>query len=727
MLRKEELRKLRALRVTPAIKDRAKENDRVYEKEENHGWGPYIHTYHHKYSCLLRCQELGGYLKVVVFYSVEVNAGQQDPHYEIFINPETGEYITRILKDGEETGWSSSMIENLETPGRRYSSSYYCEKNSWINPEGARTIKRLLKSNYSDAFYAIQQFQKKAKKEKRTNSYEKNIAKWEKETAVPKLTETMSKWLRKEVVQQRYIFYKYERKGVKEGYCTYCEKMVPMPERYKNNLKTQCPVCKSKVELKSIGNRKALTTSWHVGSIMQYAKNGNLIIRRFTVRNMMELPFTSVECVIDEDYRFVYDGKKVRKYIYGEYKRYKICWYEDETSTYYGLECGRIFKKNLRALTNGLLKRSGLIEMIRSKQLIYSPYRWLRLEAGNPLLEQLPKQGMCRLAMDIAKMGYDRKLLNESASSTAGLLQLDKARLKRLRGFGKKANIYHVKWLQYEKKKNTQYLDELINFFAINDLAHHDFDFLPVELGWIEIKNYIAKQAKISHDSVHQTVGTWRDYLNMATKLKMQITVEQIYKPANLLQKHALAIEMSRKDDLEKSAKNFEKQWPEVNAVLEYIQKYAWSDNQYSIVVPAKVYDIVREGTLLSHCIHTVDYYWDRISRRESYIVFLRKTSSVDAPWYTLEIEPGGDIRQKRTIGDNQNADLKAAEPFLKKWQKEIKKVLTDEDKELARISKELRLFGYSELRKKGERIRRGKLAGQLLADVLEKDFMEAI
>lgn len=727
MLRKEELRKLRTLRVTPAIRDRAKENDRVYKKEVKYWYGTYIHQFHHQYRCLLRCQELGGYLKIAVFYSVEVNAGQQEPHYEIFINPETGEYITRILKNGEETGWSSSMIENLETAYNRYSSSYYCEKNGWINPEGARTIKRLLKSECTDAFDAIQRFQKKAKKEKRETLFDRNIDKWEKETAVPELTESMSEWLRKEVVQERYIFYKYERKGVKEGFCTYCEKMVSMPARYKNNLKTHCPVCKSIVELKSIGNRKAYTTSWHTGTIMQYAPNGNLIMRRFTVRNMMELPFTSVDSMIDEDYRFVYDGKKVKKYVFGEYKRYKICWYEDESSSYYGLVCGKIFKKNLRTLNSGLLKKSGLIEMIRSGKLIYSPHRWLQLELGNPLLEQLPKQGMCGLAMNIAQMGYDRKLLNESASSTAGMLQLDKARLKRLRGFGKTANIYHVKWLQYEKQKNTQYTDDLINFFAVNEVTYHDFNFLPVKLGWIEIKNYMAKQAKLSHDSVHQTVGTWRDYLNMATKLKMQVTAEQIYKPANLSQKHAYVIEMLRRDDLEKSAKEFEKQWPDVNEVLEYVQKYAWSDDQYAIVVPARVYDIVREGTLLSHCIHTVDYYWDRISRRESYIVFLRKASSPDAPWYTLEIEPGGDIRQKRTIGDNQNSDLKAAESFLKKWQKEIKKVLTDEDKELAKISKELRLLGYSELRKKGERIRRGKLAGQLLADVLEKDFMEAI
>ena len=38
----------------------------------------------------------------------------------------------------------------------------------------------------------------------------------------------------------------------------------------------------------------------------------------------------------------------------------------------------------------------------------------------------------------------------------------------------------------------------------------------------------------------------------------------------------------------------------------------------------------------------------------------------------------------------------------------------------------QLRIENYANLREKGNRIWHGKLAGQLLADVLEQDFMEA-
>ena len=146
----------------------------------------------------------------------------------------------------------------------------------------------------------------------------------------------------------------------------------------------------------------------------------------------------------------------------------------------------------------------------------------------------------------------------------------------------------------------------------------------------------------------------------------------------------------------------------------------------YAIVTPKSIKDIILEGKILNHCVHTVDYYYDRISQQTSYLLFLRKAESKDMPWYTLEVEPGGNIRQKRTTGDCQREDLQEAMPFLKKWQKVIQKRLSKEEKELAKKSEQARLKEYEKLRKDGNLIRRGKLAGKLLADVLEEDFMAA-
>ena len=64
---------------------------------------------------------------------------------------------------------------------------------------------------------------------------------------------------------------------------------------------------------------------------------------------------------------------------------------------------------------------------------------------------------------------------------------------------------------------------------------------------------------------------------------------------------------------------------------------------------------------------------------------------------------------------------------YLKKRQQFIKKPLTEEEKELGEKSNKMRIENYKNLRENGNKVWHGKLAGQLLADVLEADFMEAM
>ena len=153
--------------------------------------------------------------------------------------------------------------------------------------------------------------------------------------------------------------------------------------------------------------------------------------------------------------------------------------------------------------------------------------------------------------------------------------------------------------------------------------------------------------------------------------------------------------------------------------------KYEYTGEVYSIVVPSGVRDIMREGDALSHCVGKSDRYWERIEQQEAYILFLRKTAEIDKPYYTLEVEPNGTIRQKRTYFDRQNDDLKDAEQFLKEWQKVVSERLTESDREKAEKSKVLRLQEFEQLRQDDIRIHTGDLAGQRLVDVLVSDLME--
>lgn len=157
--------------------------------------------------------------------------------------------------------------------------------------------------------------------------------------------------------------------------------------------------------------------------------------------------------------------------------------------------------------------------------------------------------------------------------------------------------------------------------------------------------------------------------------------------------------------------------FPGAEKVLREIRdKYAYADDQYLITVPRRLIDIITEGQALHHCAGATDRYFDRIMQRETYICFLRKKDDPDTPYYTIEVEPDGTIRQHRGYLDEEPG-IEQIKPFLRKWQKEIRKRMTEEDKAHAAASAVKRQQNIEELREKNNtRVLRG----------LMEDFMPA-
>ena len=132
--------------------------------------------------------------------------------------------------------------------------------------------------------------------------------------------------------------------------------------------------------------------------------------------------------------------------------------------------------------------------------------------------------------------------------------------------------------------------------------------------------------------------------------------------------------------------------------------------------VPKKNIEIVHEGRELHHCAGNSDRYFDRIAQRETYICFLRKVEEPDKPYYTIEVEPGGTIRQHRGMCDEE-PEIDEVRPFLREWQKEIRRRMSREDHELAAASKVKREENIKELQDENNT--------RVLEGLME-DFMEA-
>ena len=143
------------------------------------------------------------------------------------------------------------------------------------------------------------------------------------------------------------------------------------------------------------------------------------------------------------------------------------------------------------------------------------------------------------------------------------------------------------------------------------------------------------------------------------------------------------------------------------------------------IVVPTGILDIMHEGNNLHHCVGSSERYLDRIERRESYVLFLRRSRDPSKSYYTLEVEPDGTVRQKRTMYDRQEKDIEKATKFLKEWQGVVSKRLTADEKQLAAASKELRIKEFLELKESGTRVWTESFNGRPLLEILMEDLME--
>src|SRR5699024_11399045 len=118
--------------------------------------------------------------------------------------------------------------------------------------------------------------------------------------------------------------------------------------------------------------------------------------------------------------------------------------------------------------------------------------------------------------------------------------------------------------------------------------------------------------------------------------------------------------------------------------------------------------------------------YLQRIADRETYILFLRKKENPMQPYFTLEVEPNGTVRQKSTYYNRQEKNMDEINQFLKRWQRVIQKRLSRQDKLWTEESQRKREEEYQQLRKEKKIVFAGNYNGRLLADVLEENLLEA-
>lgn len=467
--------------------------------------------------------------------------------------------------------------------------------------------------------------------------------------------------------------------------------------------------------------------------LVQKCGKGILIRQYCATRAYSAGNYESPDISCMEERRYVYNADlEETPYYYGRYRFQEYRWIKGEKPDagfgyyqYYRSReemLGSVYKRTLPALSAGVLRKTGLPQLARKVDKI-NPREYLETLSRKPYLEQIAKSDLCQLAWSV--INDRRALVLSNGNDFAKSLGIDKNRMKRLREHN--GGFVYLEWLRFEKLRENNIHDSIIEYFERNNLSPGDLGFIIEKMTPTRICNYLKRQFREAGRPPRELVSTWQDYTAMAGRLKMDLEQEQIFKPKDLVKTHDDLLVLLGGKEIVLQASEILKKYPDVDEICQQIkEKYEYGDKDYMIIAPDRIEDIINEGHILGHCLHRSDFYFDRIQTRESYILFLRKASEPDQPYYTLEVEPGGTARQKRTVGDKQNADYEKAKNFIRKWQKAISRRLTKEDWEFAERSALLRVEELAEMREKKVKIRHGHLAGKSLADVLEADLMEA-
>ena len=356
------------------------------------------------------------------------------------------------------------------------------------------------------------------------------------------------------------------------------------------------------------------------------------------------------------------------------------------------------------------------------------PEKYLAVLREVPLLEKLAKAGLNRMTQQCLNGYYEfqRRFKDSVETELHKILGVSQQELKRLRR--EDGGLSFLEWLQYEHISGRPVPDEVISWFCREKIAGKDLKFIQKNMSALQVRNYIRRQMRELNMSSREVLTTWADYLSMAKRFGMDTNDEIVYKVRKLKIRHDELARRGAGKNLTIRAGEILAKFPHVEEICRSVEdKFGYVGNEYMIVVPTKIEDVLWEGDQLCHCIANSERYWERIERRESFLLFLRKTKEPTQAYYTLEVEPDGTVRQIRTKYDRQGKDIGMAREFLRVWQKVVAERLSGDDRAMAETSRTLRQEEFSQMRKDRVIIHTGALAGHLLVDVLTADLMENV
>lgn len=678
-------------------------------------------------------QEIGEILVINAWYDKKL-------HGRHAVNVKTYDHATWSEKDKT---WMGTKVESVigmspEEYGQQYWTGSYSryEKERWIiGKKDDERIRELFpveswKSKESTLSRIADKETELGQKRRRTAEERRQNRVWEMMMRVPGYPGDWAKWMDEKLTHgERWIL---KSKVTGDFHCAACGGTFsewPEWDKLKDNQKTACPLCGEPVKIRK---RKTSVEIEDRACLIQPIDDEVSVARHFRIKaEFYPVKDGCLEISSDEEIRIILfkepDARRPRKcdiYYYQwsgfdnrgnpTNRRTGFCHLYDG-----GIEeafKGTAYEPVSRIF--GEFARAGL-KMDYNTMMIGA-----EIKPFVSLLEMLFRGRFHNLLQEeSSSIGWwseeYRGVFNLDGSSIEEIFRIDdRQKINRIRD--RAGGYFMLSWMRWSDENEAKVTDEELIWLERNGIwpesAREGLEVMSVS----KLVNYLKRQMKESYPGKKgkAVLEQYKDYLAMCKKLRKKINDEMVFRPRELKRRHDEAVLELEMRAAEIEAESYSAKYGEAEEVLQRVRpKFEYAGEGFMITVPMRIVDIVKEGRALHHCAGATDRYFDRIKQNETYICFLRKTEAPEQPFYTIEVEPGGTIRQHRGMFDEE-PEIETVKPFLQEWQKVIRKRMKKEDHELAAVSKEKREANIEELKAKNNtRVLQG----------LMEDFMEAM
>lgn len=482
----------------------------------------------------------------------------------------------------------------------------------------------------------------------------------------------VEKWIRERAVEKAYlIFSKKEDRVV----CTRCGHEASMKRHRKaeHNMPCVCPRCKTEATYKaSHHGRKRLTERFR---ILLFVHRGKTVYGTLWEidADFQEFGKARIGRWLSALYEFTETERTYLKRhpggcFHGDY------WEEPKEvklpcpprgfnwGTMSKYERTEIYEDNLEAVfTNSCLRHHHDAEFFKKHGFnAYAYVRYIDQCLRHQAMELLRKAGHENLVLDRLRGGT--RSLNMRGKSLEKILRLPKRWRKKARDLDMDSVTLEIFQRLGEKEKGEA-TPQLLE--AMRDEERYRKE-IERHLPFMAAAKYVAGRG--GH------LWMYRDYLRMADDLGWDLARKKILFPENLREAHDEATRLLAEQRDRANTEKMRRRIDEAKGAFPEFRK-----NGLLVRLAESQEELNEESKALAHCVRS---YGDRVAEGRCLVFFIRREEKPGEPFYTLELDPKGEMVQCR--GAHNRGMTEEVEAFVEVWIRQTKKTKPKNEREAA-------------------------------------------